>query len=124
MSFSEEWSAPHKDDGGLRSPFILRLYRTNRPGTYGYQFAAILWVFDGYLESLDSSPFCSSLTTGCGYNKIASCVASVLASYHASTGDPNPYAWEPVKLAESGRIPTALALAFDIPSDYLWNAHP
>lgn len=119
MNLVESYSDPSPTEYGMQSTFRLSVYCTSRPGLYGYQFAAILWDFDD-----PNGPHISSLTTGCGYDKIAHCVQEVIAKYADASGVELPYDWEPTRLAGFGSILKALALAFEVPKTSIYFVGP
>jgi hypothetical protein len=68
MQFEQAYHVPSMD-------LEVRVYSTKRAGVYGWQFAAIVWYKgDGYA---------SERTSGCGYDKVSTCVAEAL--YRACT---------------------------------------
>ena len=56
--------------------FTLRIYVTRRPGTYGYQFAAVLWYGDISLATEKSG--------GCGYDKVNHVSAAIFSAFSAA----------------------------------------
>lgn len=79
--------------GYIDQSVIVRLYCTNKRGVYGYQFRCII-----FRHGHDA--VASSLTNGCGYDKVGAAVSE--AMYLAKL--PN----SAVQLAESGQIREAM----------------
>lgn len=53
----------------------VRIYATNKPGTYGHQFMAAIWVHTpegGYYQAS------GAMTGGCGYDKVSTAVDSAI----------------------------------------------
>jgi len=59
-----------------RSFMHCKVYVTNKPGTYGYQFLAALWILvDGRWYQASGT-----LTGGCGYDKFSTAIDSAVRS--------------------------------------------
>ena len=67
-------------DGNYKKPKSLitcRIYVTSKPGMYGYQFLAAMWVnANGQYYQASGS----GLTGGCGYDKVSTAVDNAIRS--------------------------------------------